>query len=695
MKGILIILLLFLTGAAFTQNMTMTPLPTQQQLPVASVHCLLQDTEGYLWYGTEGGLCRDNGYQIDVFRPFETRRRQEACHINCLTEDGKGNIVVGSYDGLFYVDKADYAIRRIFLGGIEPADSVIAALHTDSKGGIWVGLIGHILLLDGNYQIQKDYPCTDGGKASSVSCLFEDSQGTLFALLWNRGILRMKKDGRRFEPLYWPLKSIPVQMMEDVQNHCYWVLTRGDGIVKMRIAEGSDVCEVELQHATISTSGRRNGLSMLRDSRNDLIWTTTTDDLYSYRIDSNGQLQPLDLSGFLSASRKILDNLLEDTSGRIYVAGWMPHTFIISSEQTGIMRHTIDPIQQHTGFPLLADRAVADGDNIWIWQGRIGLTLYNKDTGRLLFSPWAADRTIQRYGGISYSHHESGIWASHGSQVFRLWVENGKIEREDIATLPDGETVCCLSDDQHQSLWIASDHRLFRLSVISHQIKEIAQLPSHTIQMQADKLSNVYLALGASGLYMVSSKGTVSRLSKGIDESFIALSAQTDGTIWASTYEGNVYHYIPSKQQLKEEEEMCSADGSAIKSIVVDGMGHVWTMTDQQVREMVPQSHAFRLIRNTDPFVDAGYFYALEMIDQNVVGIDGAGAFIEVPSSSELNMQGNIQLHLASVVVGGQKRFPGKNKALMTLAPDEQTIELRLTTFTTPPTSAMPTCWMV
>ena len=45
------------------------PIPTQQQLPVASIHTLLQDQEGFMWYATRGGgLCRDNGYHIDVFR---------------------------------------------------------------------------------------------------------------------------------------------------------------------------------------------------------------------------------------------------------------------------------------------------------------------------------------------------------------------------------------------------------------------------------------------------------------------------------------------------------------------------------------------------------------------------------------------------------------------------------------------------
>ncbi|MEQ3233321.1 hypothetical protein [Bacteroides cellulosilyticus] len=49
----------------------MTELHTQELLPVAHIHRIFQDSEGYMWYATEGGgLCRDNGYQAHSFNTF-------------------------------------------------------------------------------------------------------------------------------------------------------------------------------------------------------------------------------------------------------------------------------------------------------------------------------------------------------------------------------------------------------------------------------------------------------------------------------------------------------------------------------------------------------------------------------------------------------------------------------------------------
>ena len=50
-------------------DMIVRNLPNSEQLPTKELLCIFQDSEGYMWYGTEGGgLCRDDGYTVKVFR---------------------------------------------------------------------------------------------------------------------------------------------------------------------------------------------------------------------------------------------------------------------------------------------------------------------------------------------------------------------------------------------------------------------------------------------------------------------------------------------------------------------------------------------------------------------------------------------------------------------------------------------------
>ncbi|RGN38314.1 two-component regulator propeller domain-containing protein [Bacteroides oleiciplenus] len=98
---------------AIAQHILYTELPTQDQLPTAPIYRAFQDKEGYMWYGTGGGgLCRDDGYSIKIFRSdFKTPDLLESNWITCITGDNQYRIWFGTKRGLYLLDKKDYQIR--------------------------------------------------------------------------------------------------------------------------------------------------------------------------------------------------------------------------------------------------------------------------------------------------------------------------------------------------------------------------------------------------------------------------------------------------------------------------------------------------------------------------------------------------------------------------------------------------------
>lgn len=670
-KKHIIVLMLWLSVKTIAQNFSILPLPTQRLLPASSIHCLMQDTEGYLWYGTEGGLCRDNGYQIDVFRPIDTDRTQEAYKVNCIVESANGDILFGTADGLFRVDKIDYKVYRVEL---DDTRHFIEALTIDSQQHLWVGTNGLIFECNEKGRVIRDYPCSLSDQPASVASIMEDSKGNMYVLQWRSGILRKQKGEKEFSSLQWPLSVTPLQMLEDVQNHCYWVLTSGTGIQRM-IIEGNS-CILKAQPATMGDENRNRALFMLRDNRHGLFWTTTHDNLYAYCLGGDGQLLEFPLAAWLPMGKKILDQMCQDKNGNVYVAGYMPHTFIISSPIGDILRQPVDAIRRQTGYPLLADRAVYDDNHlIWIWQGRQGLMLYHREGDIVESVPFRCDRTIQRSS-------LGGIWASFGSTIYHLWQIDGKIQQEIIAKGPEGTHIRCLYERAGEALYIATDSTLYHLTLTGHQLSTMATLPNVPHDIAVGRDGTIYLALGNGGIYQVTSKGDVQRMDQSHD-SFLSVCTLADGSVWTSTCEGNVYHYSPADGKLSRESLLCSSNRAAVKSIRVDGLGHIWTLTDQEVCEYAPQTHAFRTFRSSDPSIDVSYFYTLESIDQSHICVGGAGALIEMQSSAELSIQDSAQVHLrlTAVLVNGEKRLVGDDAKKITLAADEEDVTLQLTTF--------------
>lgn len=84
------LIIVFFAGAykLQSQNIGRFELPHYDQLPNRQIKKIFQDSEGLIWYCTEDGLCRDDGYNIQIFRSdFKTPDVIKHNHITCITED--------------------------------------------------------------------------------------------------------------------------------------------------------------------------------------------------------------------------------------------------------------------------------------------------------------------------------------------------------------------------------------------------------------------------------------------------------------------------------------------------------------------------------------------------------------------------------------------------------------------------------
>lgn len=111
---ILLLSLLVLTGMK-GQQPTRLELPNHEQLSSEQVLMVMQDSEGFLWYATQGGgVCRDDGRQMLVFRSdAEHPDLLGSNDVACLAEAAGRYIIIGTFHGAYILDKQDYTIRRL------------------------------------------------------------------------------------------------------------------------------------------------------------------------------------------------------------------------------------------------------------------------------------------------------------------------------------------------------------------------------------------------------------------------------------------------------------------------------------------------------------------------------------------------------------------------------------------------------
>src|SRR4051812_18861322 len=145
MKFKLIFLLLIVqAGLLYGQsNLYFRHFTIQQGLSQNTVTCILQDRTGFIWLGTEDGLNRYNGYEVDVFKhdPSDPGTISQS-NIRCLFEDDHEVLWVGTDDGLNSYERSTEKFKHY---RNDPSNSnsignnVVSGIAQDKTGLLWIG----------------------------------------------------------------------------------------------------------------------------------------------------------------------------------------------------------------------------------------------------------------------------------------------------------------------------------------------------------------------------------------------------------------------------------------------------------------------------------------------------------------------------------------------------------------------------
>lgn len=186
---LLLLSLMFAPFALRAQDCHRLSLPNREQLSSDKVLYVMQDSEGFLWYATDGGgVCRDDGRQVDVFRSdAEHPDLLGSNTVICLAEAGR-RIVIGTTHGANVLDKRDYRISRL----TEVDDKRVDDIIVTADGHWWLTANKKVYEYS---SVGKLLRTLDAGD-KYIFRLHETPQGLLLCTQWEGGTLRL--DGGRF-----------------------------------------------------------------------------------------------------------------------------------------------------------------------------------------------------------------------------------------------------------------------------------------------------------------------------------------------------------------------------------------------------------------------------------------------------------------------------------------------------------------
>ncbi|MCB9263792.1 MAG: response regulator, partial [Lewinellaceae bacterium] len=236
-------LLLFCSGL-YAQPVRFDQLNVEHGLSQNTVNCIIKDSRGYLWIGTNDGLNRYDGYQFAVFRHLKQDSSSLSDNkVYALLEDRAGRLWVGTKNGLNRYDRNKGCFMRF--GGLHgrPAglkDHFIRSIYEDESGRIWVGTLKGGLSLwqpDEKKFASISPPPGQGLPAfEDVSSILECRNGEFWVATDAPGLYRLNRNNFAWE--FFPFKSseeagkTAKKLFEDQMGNL-WVATQGNGAFRL------------------------------------------------------------------------------------------------------------------------------------------------------------------------------------------------------------------------------------------------------------------------------------------------------------------------------------------------------------------------------------------------------------------------------------------------------------------------------
>lgn len=366
-------------------DMIVRNLPNSEQLPTKELLCIFQDSEGYMWYGTEGGgLCRDDGYTVKVFRSdFKNPGILENNSVTCITEDGEGKIWFGTKRGAYILSKTDYEIRALADETIK--SWTITTMTATSDGTIWISTNRHLFRYNESGERTGKYILKWKGRENTVNSIYEDKKQTVWVTQAKGGLFCYDKVKDSFISYPWPYDEYPTSMTEDHNTPYYWVTTWGKGIVRFdpKAQDTDKMFGLQTVDNASSNSDTRKLHHIIQDSVKGYLWVIAADNLYAYKITADASLDKVDLSRLLSADRKILTKILSDQSGNLWVTGYYPSSFIISFLPNEVLPLSMEGVKQNLGVIASPMQFSQEKNYYWIRQKKLGLYAYDPQRDRM------------------------------------------------------------------------------------------------------------------------------------------------------------------------------------------------------------------------------------------------------------------------------------------------------------------------
>ena len=580
---LLLIILLITTNIVYVSaynNINFKNITSEDGLSQGTVETIIQDDQGYIWLGTNDGLCKYNGYEFKIYKHDEELENSITNnYIVDIKQDNSGNIWGGTANGLSKIDTKTDLITNYNMNDEEKS------LSHYNIGDILITKSGDVLV----------------GTSDGLN-IYNEKKDEFYRIF--------NKDS--------DLSSQFIRSLAEDENQNIWVATN-NGIDKIDIKNNKNIISFKTGHGKFDIS--ENDIYVVRYDPKGYIWAgalkeglnridINTNEVKQYKNDDRDEK---------SLPGNYVKDILRDSSGNLWVG--TDNGLAKYNEQTENFATYKNKIYDKTSLVNDEVFSIQEDESGLIWVGTYaGISMFDPNTNIEHYKKDPFDENSISDNSIHgiYEDKDGLLWVgtnSKGVNVINRKNYNVKHLNKTSKDYP-------ISDDNINDI-VGIDNKIFiatknGLNEVDKDLKTIniyntedGICNNNITALFADSKKNVWIGT-ANGISVLNTNTneiidiTDILTNHNIEDKYIkVIYEDSKGNYWVGCFiDGGLVKIDPNKRTIEnyrnKKEDKTSISSNNIRSIVEDKNGNLYIGTSYGLNKLNESNNTFERYSEKD-----------------------------------------------------------------------------------------------
>lgn len=641
------------------------------------VTCMLEDSKGFLWFGTYDGINKYDGYEFETFKNSIDKDILTSNRVRSLSEDNNGNLWIGTDDGLTVYNTYSEKFTKIYsykIAGKRISGPIIRKILIDEDSdlvlciteGHGVTAFNKDFTFLGEYLPSKDtFPTDvsffDGKKLDKSNYLFTTSGG----------LILFNTSDNSFQPI----------LKNDI-NYARSIAIIDDRYLLVALVNGIAYIEYEDNLGTKTFNVKQEVLT--KHKFNDIM----LDNLGSLWLSElNEGAFKVDNFSVIRDSKSFKLNQFNDNFKILRGSSFMPtskNNCWFATFNEGVYKFNINKnpfksynINMNYKFGLQSNSvthiAPLDNDRAYVAATYGGLSLFNTKTNK--FEPLPFKLSNKANINVRAVHVDSrkNVWISIAGKpsIYRLKPNSDTFQEVAFKnlTVSDSPTIRSFTEDKYGNIWVGTVDDVYKITLNEfNTILNIESINNHPYfknnpitlarKVYADPNYNfIWVGADSDGLFRITNKENtaIDKLvidqfvhnknnKKSISSNFVSSIVRLpNNDLWVGTEGGGICKvlnsdYIPEFISFTEKNGLSN---NVVKNILYDENHNLWIPTNIGLNKLDTKDNTLRKFNISDglPFED--FWFAAKKLKNGKMILSGLDGFCyfnpnDVPNTEKL-----------------------------------------------------------